>query len=341
LRDRPAAEVLAAVKAWVAKLNSGEQDYDRLICEALWVQQGHHAVDAELLKKALRLPTGDARAAATRILADELDHFPNAVELLKVQAGDDFARTRVEAVRALSFIPEKAAVEAALVAAEKPRDYWTEYTLEATLSALAPVWKPLLQQNAIATNAPQGLALLNTIDAMSKPGGASVGALRRLLSGGEMPEKARKSAIAEVAKAKGDAAKGHAIYSRICFACHKVGNEGIAYGPDLDEVGTRLKRDEIIESILDPNAAIDPKFLTTNITAGDGHALTGFVTAETADSVTLRLAGGVTQQLKKSDIKKREALKQSSMPEGLGGTMAPAEFFDLIEYLSSLKGGKK
>ena len=38
-----------------------------------------------------------------------------------------------------------------------------------------------------------------------------------------------------------------------------------------------------------------------------------------------------------ADIEARELLKQSSMPEGLAGTMAPVEFLDLMEYIASLK----
>jgi hypothetical protein len=45
LHDRPAGEVLPVVKEWAAKLNPSDPVYDRLRCEALWVQQGHHAVD--------------------------------------------------------------------------------------------------------------------------------------------------------------------------------------------------------------------------------------------------------------------------------------------------------
>ena len=41
--------------------------------------------------------------------------------------------------------------------------------------------------------------------------------------------------------------------------------------------------------------------------------------------------------IKVADIEARELLKQSSMPEGLAGTMAPVEFLDLMEYIASLK----
>ena len=74
-----------------------------------------------------------------------------------------------------------------------------------------------------------------------------------------------------------------------------------------------------------------------NLTAGDGRVLTSFITAETNTTLTVRLGPGVVQELKKSDIKKRETIRQSSMPDGLSGTMAPQEFLDLVEFLASQK----
>src|SRR5439155_16874391 len=91
------------------------------------------------------------------------------------------------------------------------------------------------------------------------------------------------------------------------------------------------------ESILEPNAKIAKGYETTNLTAGDGHALTGFITAETSTTLTVRLGPGIVQELKKSDIQKRETIRQSSMPDGLSGTMAPQEFLDLVEFLASQK----
>lgn len=41
-----------------------------------------------------------------------------------------------------------------------------------------------------------------------------------------------------------------------CIACHKVGTEGGAIGPDLNRVGSRLSASLIRESILAPDAKI-------------------------------------------------------------------------------------
>jgi putative heme-binding domain-containing protein len=341
LRDRPTPEVLAQVNKWVANLSPVDKEFDRLLLEALWVQQGHHAVDPALLQKVLRTKTGEARAGATRVLADEWDRIPNAMELIKPQVTDEFARTRVEAIRALSFVRTTDSVETMLLAADKPRDYWIDYTLQMSLGALEPIWKPALQAEKIALNNPKGLELLKESEELSKPGGAASLALKRYLTNTGLREVEKQDLIKEIAKGKGSADNGKAVYRRICVACHKWGGEGIEYGPHFDGVGTRLKREDIVESILEPNAKIDPKFVTTNIETKDGGAFTGFVASETPEVLTLAVAGGLKQEIKIADVKKREAVKQSSMPEGLGNGMSPGEFLDLVEFLSSLKSPGK
>jgi len=341
LRDRPTSEVLAAINKWVAKLTPADQDFDRLLLEALWVEQGHHAVDPLLLQKVLRAKTGEARAGATRVLADEWDRIPNAMELIKRQVTDEFPRTRVEAIRALSFVPTKESVETILEAVNLRRDYWIEYTLQMTLGALEPVWKPALQNQQIALNNPQGQEYLAGLDQLAKPSGAATAALKRYLTTPELKPQDRDGIYREIARAKGVADNGKAVFRRICVACHKFGSEGIEYGPQIDGVAARLKREDIIESVLDPNAKIAPGFLTTNVETNAGTAFSGFVIGETPELLTLRIAGGLRQEIKVADIKKRENLKQSSMPEGLANAMSPGEFLDLIEFLSSLKTAQK
>jgi putative heme-binding domain-containing protein len=338
LRDRPLGEVTAAIPAWIGKQNPKDAGYEHRLLEALWVQQGHHAVDPTLLKKMLRAKTGEARAAATRVLADEWEFIPNAMELLRPQVVDEFPRTRVEAIRALSFVNTLEAVETVLLAATLPRDYWIEYTLIATLSALDPVWRPALAENKVATKNSEGLALLRQVENTSKPGGTVELALKRYLGSADLSKAGRAEIYQEIAHAKGVVANGQAIYRRICIACHQVGGEGVEYGPSLTEVGKRLKREELVESILDPNAKIDPKYATTTITTHAGEAFAGFVFGETNESLTLKIPGAADRDLKKSEVARTETLKISSMPEGLASGMSTAEFIDLIEYLASLKG---
>ena len=60
-------------------------------------------------------------------------------------------------------------------------------------------------------------------------------------------------------------------FRRLCVSCHKVGNTGYTFGPDLSEVAKRLNRHDILESIIEPSKKVDPKYVTTTIMTGEGQ----------------------------------------------------------------------
>jgi hypothetical protein len=62
----------------------------------------------------------------------------------------------------------------------------------------------------------------------------------------------------------------------------------------------------------------------------------GLLVSETKDDVVI-FDGTNKKTIKVKDIEERKLLKQSSMPEGLAGTMSPAEFLDLLAFLKTLK----
>ena len=127
------------------------------------------------------------------------------------------------------------------------------------------------------------------------------------------------------------------MFVRSCTACHKVGNgEGQEFGPNLDKVATKSNRFKLIESIIDPNAEVEAKYLSTRIDTIDGKVVVGLMVSETKTE-TVIFDGKAKVTVKADDIDKKTLLKQSSMPEGQAGTMSPAEFLDLIEYLAGLK----
>lgn len=159
-----------------------------------------------------------------------------------------------------------------------------------------------------------------------------------------MPEAARKQVSAEIATAKGSADNGKAVFRRICIACHKWTGEGIEYGPAIDGLAKRMKRPDIVESILEPNALVAPQFVTHTFETKDGGNYAGFIVNETDTEVKLKVAGGLVMDIQKANIKTRAAQKVSSMPEGLANAMSPEEFIDLLEFLSPSReapAGKK
>lgn len=336
LWDRPAKEVLAAVEQWVGKLNASEPEYDRLLAEALWVQQGHRAVTAGMVEKVMSAKAPQARAAAVRVLSDEWNRLPGGMSLLKRAVVDDHPRVRLEAVRALSFVPTLEAAELAVSATSKPMDYYLDYTLEHTLRALESEWKEAHAKGQFAKNNAQARDFASTV-ALGRPELVpAMRSLKALIQNPGMEEKSREEAMRTVARAKGRVDAGKDVFARVCVACHKVGDTGIEFGPNLSDVGKRLKREELAESILYPNLKVDPKWLTVNITTKDGQELSGVVDSEDDSSLVLKLGAGISQKLSKKDIAKRETTKISNMPEGLAESIQ-AEFVDLMEYLAAQK----
>jgi putative heme-binding domain-containing protein len=141
----------------------------------------------------------------------------------------------------------------------------------------------------------------------------------------------------------GDARRGKAIYRSAaaqCTTCHKIQGEGGDVGPDLSQVGGKLDRTHLIESILDPSVEIPQGYHATIVETADGRVLTGLVKSESAGAITLLDAQGKSITVAATDIAARSVSKVSPMPTGLADHMTPAEFTDLIAYLVSLRTGR-
>ena len=115
------------------------------------------------------------------------------------------------------------------------------------------------------------------------------------------------------------------------------GNLGAELGPTLNDVGKRLQRAEIVESVMDPNAKVDARYYAVNITTRDGDEFSGLIAGEDAQAVTLRMGAEITRKIEKRNITARETLKTSGMPDGLAATLSAQEFVDVIEFLAAQK----
>jgi glucose/arabinose dehydrogenase len=133
-RDR--TQVLAAVEAWIAKLDAKDPRYEHRMMEALWVHQWQNAVNETLLKRMLQSSDPWARAAATRVLCYWRDRVASPLALLRTLATDPHPAVRLEAVRAASFFQTQEAAEVALASLEQPQDRFLKYTLDQAMNTL-------------------------------------------------------------------------------------------------------------------------------------------------------------------------------------------------------------
>jgi putative heme-binding domain-containing protein len=141
----------------------------------------------------------------------------------------------------------------------------------------------------------------------------------------------------------GDPRRGKAIYlsaSARCATCHRAHRQGGTVGPDLSQVGGKLDRTHLIESILDPSAEIAQGYHTTIIHTMSGRIITGIAKSESPSAVTLLDAEGKPITVPLRNIESRQVSNISLMPTGLADGMTPAEFTDLIAYLVTLRTGR-
>jgi putative heme-binding domain-containing protein len=335
LRARDQQSVLTAVDKWIA---SDDCDANQL-CEAMWLQESFRQLDPQLIKRILANADFNARAAAVHSVSNQLDRFPEAFHVFKTAVVDPHPRVRLEAVRGLSFVHTLESLELALQAVSMPMDYWLDYTLEHTLHALKPVADSAETQGTLLANATTQMKdYYAAFKLANGPGGKAVKPLQEA-EDPKLSDRRREEAIRTLAGIRGGkAANGQLVFTRVCSACHKIGDNGKDFGPKLDDVGSRYPTTEIIRHILQPNASIAKGYETVQVLTSDGAIFTGFILKETDQALHLGVASqdgkGREEVIQKTDIEIRKEMKASSMPEGLVKTIAPSEFLDLIEYLS-------
>jgi putative heme-binding domain-containing protein len=159
----------------------------------------------------------------------------------------------------------------------------------------------------------------------------------KLLTNPDTSPTKRERAYAALEAMPGDEKNGRSVFSRLCVSCHKVNGTGYTFGPDLSDVGKRITRREIIESITEPSKKVDPKYVTTTVTTAEGKVEVGFIIAKTDDSITLLMAEDKRKTIPLADIDEMQETNLSSMPENLASTLAPAEFLDIVEFLATRK----
>jgi len=133
-------------------------------------------------------------------------------------------------------------------------------------------------------------------------------------------------------KLEGVASRGQAIFQKLCSTCHRFGNEGHLLGPDLVTV-KNSGREKILVNILDPNREVNSNYLSYAIETKDGESLLGIIASENANTVTLRMAGGMESVVARANIVSMQSQGKSLMPEGLETGLSPQEMADLLEFV--------
>jgi putative membrane-bound dehydrogenase-like protein len=132
----------------------------------------------------------------------------------------------------------------------------------------------------------------------------------------------------------GDPRAGRELFTKHCATCHRLFGDGATLGPDLTHAN-RADRDYLLVSIVDPSSVIRKEYLSYTAQTTDGRVLTGLITEQTPQRVTLVNARNEATVLLRSEIESLRESPVSLMPEGLLQPLKPQELRDLFSYLQS------
>ena len=244
---------------------------------------------------------------------------------------------QVAAVRALSQLPERAAV-AALV----DRERWLSFTPEVRESALSALTgdeqRTLMLMEAIENGAIPATALspsrrtrlmnhrIATIQTRARTLFAPLDSGSRIQAYDRMR--------ATVLTRAGNTESGKRAFSTHCATCHTFDGRGASLGPDLS--GIRNQPPEaILLHVLVPDYEITPGYYAYVVETREGRTVVGRLQSETPASVTVHDASGQQHVILRARIASMTASPNSLMPNELERVLTEQELADLIRYLKS------
>jgi putative heme-binding domain-containing protein len=137
----------------------------------------------------------------------------------------------------------------------------------------------------------------------------------------------------------GNAARGKAIVESKggCLSCHRVLGNGSRLGPDLTDIGIQRRIVELEQSLVDPDAEIQPDNRFVKVVTKDGTETIGPLL--NIDTLTLQMMDSQEHLrfFQKADLREYSLIKKSPMPS-YKSKLTTQELADVVTYLVSLKG---
>ncbi|MDA0947883.1 MAG: HEAT repeat domain-containing protein, partial [Planctomycetota bacterium] len=306
LEEQAASEVTAGLRAELARDGAVHEEVRADALRGL-VRRGEPAV-VDLAEALLADGAGAVAAAALEVLARTDPE--RAVAALSLRAAEGDAGARQAAVRALATVKTHGAD------AQLARLLRAEAGSEAT-SAVA----------------------LELLEALEGRGGAEVQAA--LESWGARASGDPLGARAAAVRAGGSPEEGRRIFLEkaevSCLRCHQVEEQGVSeVGPRLDGVASRLSQSELLQSILEPNAALAEGYQSWIFALTDGTVLVGRLVEDDEDGVVVLDAEGERHELAADEVEARRK-DVSAMPADLAEKLSDRELRDLAAFLESLR----
>lgn len=321
-----ASEATAALRGQLAR---DAQVHEEVRAEALRGLVGRGAPGAADLAEAL-LEDGAGAVAAAALEALSRTDPERAVAALALRAAEGEVGARQAAIRSLATVQTHGA------AAQLARLLRAE--VSSAGSSDAPSAPPSGASSAPPPGASSAVAL-ELLEALAGRQGEEVQAALEAWSG--LAAKDPLGARAARLRAGGQVEEGRRVFLEkaevSCLRCHRVGEQGVSeVGPRLDGVASRLSQGELLQSILEPNAALAEGYQSWIFALTDGTVLVGRIVEEDGQGVVVLDAEGQRHELAADEIDARRK-DVSAMPADLAEKLSDRELRDLVAFLENLR----
>lgn len=139
------------------------------------------------------------------------------------------------------------------------------------------------------------------------------------------------------AKVSGDPRAGELVFARNgCLNCHRVGNTGSIYGPDLTRIGAGRSLDYLRESVVDPSADIAENYGGVTIVTMDGRRIAGVRVNEDTFTVQIRKPDQAFAIFDKSEV--RDVIHETKSMMPAYNHLSANDLENLLAYLAGLRG---
>ncbi len=132
------------------------------------------------------------------------------------------------------------------------------------------------------------------------------------------------------------AERGREVYEAECSKCHRFGDLGKDYGPDLTTIANRFNRRDMVEAVLWPSKTISDQYQSYIIHTTNNELHNGLILSEDSEKILFMLPDQDRPlEIRKSDIRSRRVSDISTMPEDLLDGYSMGQIADLFALLES------
>lgn len=306
---------------------------------ALW---SLHRIEGYAARKAIRerINEGSADERSVAIQSAALWRDPDAVAALLQAITSEDAHIRRLAAMALGRIGDRSSMNALLKAGRGELDSFLKHAITYALFEMG-----------VAEEVPENHPLAKQLRIMAEVArsGPNPNVRPDILQADPVETDPAKVAhqytrMGELRKhfnqVKGDPKRGEKLFAdatkSLCITCHRMGDQGLHYGPDLTNIGAMRGKWDILEAIVFPGSSIVRYYEMVHVRTKEGE-FSGLITDETEETMVLSAAPGAEVTIRTEDIIEAQYSNTSLMPEVFDALLTPDDLADIVAYLQRAK----